>query len=96
LGGGAVASLYGWALFLSNFSHPGAIGLNLNDPGSDWMVFYSAARSFFAGRLDLIFDGEDFTPYLNTAFSAWLSKPMPYRPWVHPPTYLLLLLPFGS
>jgi len=96
LAGGAAASLYGWALFLSTFSHPGSIGLNLNAPGSDWLVFYGAVRSFFAGRLDLIFDGEGFTAYLNTAFSAWLSKPMPYRPWVYPPTYLLFLLPFGK
>jgi alpha-1,2-mannosyltransferase len=93
---GGIASLYGWALFLSTFSHPGAIGLDLNAPGTDWMVFYGAARSFFAGKLDLIFDGEDFTGYLNATFSDWLSKPLPYRPWVYPPTYLLLLLPFGK
>jgi alpha-1,2-mannosyltransferase len=93
---GGIASLYGWALFLSTFSHPGAIGFDLNAPGTDWMVFYGAARLFFAGKLDLIFNGEDFTGYLNAAFSDWLSKPMPYRPWVYPPTYLLVLLPFGK
>jgi alpha-1,2-mannosyltransferase len=96
LAAGAVASLYGWAVFLSTFSHPGAIGLDLNAPGTDWMVFYGAARSFFAGKLDQIFDGERFTGYLNAAFSGWLTKPLPYRPWVYPPTYLLLLLPFGK
>jgi hypothetical protein len=96
LAAGAVASLYGWAVFLSTFSHPGAIGLDMNAPGTDWMVFYGAARSFFAGKLDQIFDGERFTGYLNDAFSGWLSKPLPYRPWVYPPTYLLLLLPFGK
>jgi hypothetical protein len=96
LAAGAVASLYGWAVFLSTFSHPGAIGLDMNAPGTDWMVFYGAARSFFAGKLDQIFDGERFTEYLNTAFSGWLSKPLSYRPWVYPPTYLLLLLPFGK
>ena len=96
LAAGAVASLYSWAIFLSTFSHPGAIGLDLNAPGTDWMVFYGAARSFFAGKLDQIFDGERFTGYLNAAFSGWLTKPLPYRPWVYPPTYLLLLLPFGK
>jgi len=96
LAAGAVASLYGWAVFLSTFSHPGAIGLDMNAPGTDWMVFYGAARSFFADKLDQIFDGESFTGYLNASFSGWLSKPLPYRPWVYPPTYLLLLLPFGK
>jgi hypothetical protein len=96
LAGAAVFSLYAWALFLSTFSHPGAIGLNLNAPGTDWMVFYEAARLFFEDRLGLIFDGQRFTAELNATFSGWLSQPLPYRPWIYPPTYLLLLLPFGK
>ncbi len=91
-----LASAYGWAMLASTFVHPGMIGLNLNAPGTDWMVFYGGARSFLDGKLDLIFDGEWFTAYLNSAFSWWLSEPMPFRPWVYPPSYLLAMLPFGA
>ena len=92
----ALASLYGWALLAPTFWRPGSIGLNLNTPGTDWMVFYGAARSFFDGNLGLIFDGDKFTAYLNSTFSWWLSQPMPFRPWVYPPSYLLAVLPFGE
>lgn len=96
IGAAALFSLYAWAEFLSTFSHPGAIGLNLDAPGTDWMVFYGAARLFLAGKAGLIFHGQQFTDVLNTAFSGWLSQPMPFRPWVYPPSYLLLMLPFGT
>src|SRR6516162_8180155 len=92
----ALATLYGWALLGSTFSHPGSVGLDLNAPGTDWMVFYGAARSFIGGNLGLIYDGDRFTAYLNSTFSGWLSKPMVYRPWVYPPSYLLAVLPFGA
>jgi hypothetical protein len=92
----ALATLYGWVLLGSTFSHPGSVGLDLNAPGTDWMVFYGAARSFIGGNLGLIYDGDRFTAYLNSTFSGWLSKPMVYRPWVYPPSYLLAVLPFGA
>jgi alpha-1,2-mannosyltransferase len=92
----AVAALYFWAVVALTPAHPGAIGLNLNALGTDWMVFYGGARWFFAGNLGALFDGERFTAYLNDAFSGWLSTPTPFRPWVYPPTYLLAMLPFGA
>jgi alpha-1,2-mannosyltransferase len=92
---GALAALYGWALLASTPAHPGAIGVNINALGTDWMVFYGAAQWFFDGRLGALFDGERLTAYLNAAFAGWLSQPMPYRPWVYPPSYLLMVLPFG-
>lgn len=91
-----VAAAYAWAVFASTPAHPGAIGLNLNALGTDWMVFYSGARHFFDGTLDQLFDGERFTAGFNAAFSGWLSAPTPFRPWVYPPTYLLAMLPFGA
>jgi alpha-1,2-mannosyltransferase len=75
---------------------PGLIGLDLNAPGSDWMVFYAAARLFFNGKISLIFNGDALTAYLNSAFSWWLSAPLLFRPWVYPPSYLLMVLPFGA
>lgn len=89
-----IAALYAWAVFISTFSHPGAIGLNYNAPGSDWMVLYGAAHQTLAGNLPLIFDGDRFTAYLNTTFAGWLSSPLAFRPWVYPPSFLLMLAPF--
>ena len=60
------------------------------------MVFYGAVQWFFDGNLAGLFDGERFTAYLNTAFSGWLTQPTPFRPWVYPPSYLLVMLPFGT
>ncbi|MBV9828220.1 MAG: DUF2029 domain-containing protein, partial [Alphaproteobacteria bacterium] len=64
-------------------------------PGSDFMVYYTAARAWLDGNLGLLYDGERLTAYLNTDFAAWLAKPLTYHAWVYPPHYLLLLIPFG-
>jgi hypothetical protein len=90
-----VASLYGWAVLVSTFIHPGSIGLNHIAPGTDWMVFYGAVKSALAGHLSLIMNGDDFTAYLNHSFAGWLSHPLEFRPWFYPPSFLVLLLPFA-
>jgi alpha-1,2-mannosyltransferase len=64
-------------------------------PLQDWMVFYSAARAFFDGNLPLIFDGEGLTAAINQRFASWLPLPLPPHPWVYPPPFLMLTLPFG-
>src|SRR5437867_4092525 len=91
----AVAALYGWAGVVMTPSHPGSAGVNLNALGTDWMVFYSGARYFFDGTIGALFDGDRFTAYLNSTFAWWLSAPLPFLPWVYPPSYLLAMLPFG-
>ncbi|HLY44039.1 MAG TPA: glycosyltransferase family 87 protein [Stellaceae bacterium] len=91
-----LAALYGWAVVLLTPSHPGAIGYNLNALGTDWMVFYGGARRLIDGHLATLFDGARFTAYLNTTFAPWLTQPMPYRPWVYPPSYLFIVAPFGT
>jgi hypothetical protein len=90
-----LAVLYEWALFATTFSHPGVIGPNYNTPGTDWMVFTTAARSFWQGQLGVLSDGERFTALLNRSFAAELTQPLSYRPWIAPPHFLMLLLPFG-
>lgn len=63
--------------------------------GQDFMVFHTAARAYFSGDLSLIFDGQRMTDYLNTHFADWLARPLPFHPYLYPPHFLLLLLPFG-
>lgn len=70
--------------------------INLSkQPAQDWMVYYSAVRAYLDGNLPLIFDGERLTEHLNSYFADWLSRPLTYHPWLYPPSFLLLLLPFG-
>jgi hypothetical protein len=80
------AGIVAWALWLWVF---------LSEPAQDWMVFYTAARAYFDGNLPLIFDGEALTAALNRRFADWLALPLNLHPWVYPPTFLLLFLPFG-
>jgi alpha-1,2-mannosyltransferase len=64
-------------------------------PWQDWMVYYTAARAYLGGNLPLIFDGTRLTAQMNTDFAAWLPKPLSFHPWLYPPSYLLVLIPFG-
>ncbi|HEX4198638.1 MAG TPA: glycosyltransferase family 87 protein [Caulobacteraceae bacterium] len=89
------AALYGWLVYVSTFVRPGAIGINFNSVGTDWMVFHGAARSFLGGHLAILFDGDRFTSFLNQSYAKQLTMKLPFRPWVYPPSYLLLVLPFG-
>jgi hypothetical protein len=92
----AVAMLYGWAVIAVTPFYPGSIGLNLNALGVEWTVFYSGVEWFLDGNLSQLFDGDRFTAYLNATFGYLFSHPTPFRPWVYPPTYLLVMLPFGT
>ena len=65
-------------------------------PVQDWMVFHTAARLYFDGGLPLIFDGEALTAAINQRFVDWLTLPLGPHPWVYPPPFLLLVLPFGA
>jgi len=82
-----VFGLLGWAFDLWFFR--GA-------PVQDWMVFYTAARAYFDGNLALIFDGGALTAAINERFASWLTSPLGPHPWVYPPPFLMLLLPFGA
>jgi hypothetical protein len=92
----AVASLYGWLVFVTTFGHPGKFGLDYNAPGSDWMSLYDAVRGAMAGQWALLADGERFTAHLNADFANILSEPLAFRPFVYPPTFLVLLQPFAG
>jgi alpha-1,2-mannosyltransferase len=84
-----VCGLYGLfcaAVYAVNFSKL---------PWQDWMVYYAAARAYLDGNLPLIFDGERFTAQMNADFADWLPQPLSFHPWLYPPPFLLLLIPFG-
>jgi alpha-1,2-mannosyltransferase len=90
-----IFGLYGWAVFAFAFRYDGVIGPRYNAPGTDYMVYWGAAQSALDGRMALIYDGAGFTQFLNERFADWISGPLTFHPFVYPPHFLLLLIPFG-
>ena len=83
---GCVFGIAIWALYFGVFK-----GIY----GADWLVFWSAARAFFDHDLAIVYDGTRLTAAINSHFSHWLVHPPSLHPWLYPPSYLLLLLPFA-
>ena len=81
-----VLALAGWGLYGLIFRHAAV---------QDFMVFYVAARSCLDGNTGLLSDGALFTEALNQRFGAWLSHPLDLHPWVYPPLFLVMVIPFG-
>src|SRR5438094_424307 len=81
------AGVLGWIFFVLLFR---------GEPVQDWMVFYTAARAYLDDNLTLLFDGARFTAALNQRFAPWLDLPLGPHPWVYPPSFLVLFLPFGA
>jgi hypothetical protein len=59
------------------------------------MVYYTAAQAWLEGNLPLVYDGYRFTADINERFADWLPKQLSFHPFLYPPHYLLLLIPFG-
>jgi hypothetical protein len=76
----------GWAFYLTAFR---------TDLGEDWMVYFNAIRAVIDGHLALVYDGERLTQLMNARFADRIPAPLPLHPFLYPPHYLLLLLPFG-
>jgi hypothetical protein len=79
--------LGGWIFYLLCFGP---------ERSQDWMVYHTAARAWLDGNLPLVFDGDRFTALINQRYAHILSRPLQLHPWLYPPHYLLLLLPFGA
>ena len=85
--GGCIFGLAAWLFYFRIFA---------GERGEDWMVYYSAARSFFDDHLATLYDGATLTEAMNARFAGWLAHPLPLHPFLYPPHYLLLRLPFGA
>ena len=84
--GCAVLGLAAWVFYFRAFA---------GSRGEDWMVFYTAARAVLEGHLSLLYDGDKLTALLNARFAHVLGAPLPLHPFLYPPHYLILLVPFG-
>jgi hypothetical protein len=92
---GGLAALYFWAVFFSTFQYPGLIGIDYVGVGTDYMVFDTAVGLARQGDLSTLYDGDRFTALLNQSFQAYLHEALPFRPWIYPPSFLIVLLPFS-
>jgi hypothetical protein len=92
----AVVGLYDVVYLASTMlGHP-IIGPTNSATFPDFLVFYAAARAYLEGKLALVYDFDAFTSYQNALFFPdYFPRPVKFRPFFYPPTWLLMLLPFG-
>lgn len=64
--------------------------------GQDWMVFHTVARAWLHGNAALADEPNRLTALINWKFRHWLAVSLDLHPWLYPPSFLLLLLPFGA
>jgi alpha-1,2-mannosyltransferase len=61
----------------------------------DFLVFHAAVRAFLEGKLALVYDIDAFTQFQNVIYPDRFRGPVLFRPFLYPPIWLLMLLPFG-
>ena len=92
----AAIGLYDALYLVLGFSGGPLIGPSLDPPFPDFLVFHAAARAWLEGKAGLIYDIDAFTAFQNALHAERLSDTVHFRPFLYPPTWLLLLLPFGA
>jgi hypothetical protein len=91
----AAIGLYDALYLVLGFSGGPLIGPSLDPPFPDFLVFHAAARAWLEGKGGLIYDIDAFTAFQNALHAERLTDHVHFRPFLYPPTWLLLLLPFG-
>jgi hypothetical protein len=61
----------------------------------DFLVFHAAAHAWAEGKASLIYDIKAFTHLQNVLYADRFGGYVDFRPFLYPPTWLLLLLPLG-
>ena len=59
--------------------------------GHDFIVYYATAQMTLDGDAAAVYELEK----IHAVQNAIIQRKVPYAPWVYPPTFLLLILPFG-
>ena len=73
-----------------------AIGYRFNVLIPDFLVFHAAARAFAEGLQAKIYDIEAISHLQKVFYPERFEGPtVLFRPFFYPPTWLLMLLPFG-
>ena len=61
----------------------------------DFLVFHAAVLAFLEGKLALVYNIDAFTQFQNAIYPDRFPWTVHFRPFFYPPTWLLMLLPFG-
>ena len=90
-------ALYGWVwMIVIGLGYHGDVRPYNNALGWDWAIFHTAARAWYDGNLAHIYDQVWLKQALQAASLNGLVAPSVYPAFHYPPTFLLLLLPFGA
>jgi|FEC22Drversion2_1045045.scaffolds.fasta_scaffold00371_2 alpha-1,2-mannosyltransferase len=92
----AIVGLYDALYLILGWSGGPLIGPSLYPPFPDFLVFHAAARAWLEGKAALIYDIGAFTAFQNALHAGRLPEAVQFRPFLYPPTWLLLVLPFGA
>ncbi len=89
---GLYDALYVWRLV----THGPLIGPGVSAFFPDFLVFQAAARAWIEGKAGLIYDIDALTAFQNAIFADRFPGEVRFRPFIYPPTWLLMLLPLGG
>ncbi|MBS0221385.1 MAG: DUF2029 domain-containing protein [Proteobacteria bacterium] len=64
-------------------------------PFPDFLVFYAALDAWTEGKLALVYNIDAFTQFQNVIYADLLTRVANFRPFLYPPTWLLMLLPLA-
>lgn len=63
----------------------------------DFIVFHAAGRAILEGKAGAIYSLAAFSDYLNLNYGGYFNgKLIDFRPFMYPPPWLLLILPFAT
>ena len=82
-----------YVLFL--FTGGPLIGSTLAVLFPDFLVFHAAAVAWLQGKAALIYNIDAFTSLQNVLYADRFGGDKTFRPFLYPPIWLLMLLPFG-
>jgi hypothetical protein len=90
-----IVGLYDVLYVATTLTGTAVLGYKIDLLFPDFLVFHAAARAFFEGKLDVVYDTFALTHLQNTLYAARLPYELGFRPFLYPPLWLLDLLPFG-
>jgi hypothetical protein len=92
----AAAGLYGAFYVWRLVSGGPLIGPGIAAFFPDFLVFHAAGRAWIEGQGALIYDSNALTAFQNALYADRLPGEVRFRPFLYPPTWLLMLLPFAA
>lgn len=91
----AVVGLYDALTIILYLSGGPFIGPQRSILFPDFIVFHAASRAFLEGKLGVIYQLAAFSDFENLNYPEYFKQPVNFRPFMYPPTWLLLTIPLA-